>query len=341
MKNWMMSFALIATTMLQAESASQEAQPYDHDLFNKDKVVVFSNAEFLYWIVNEPGLDYALKMKDSAWNSSQVYANGDYHRATYDWSPGFRINIGWYNAPHYWDIAAQYTFLRDHGSTEVHHPDDPGLFLNGTWTQPNPVTPVALDKAHSDIHFHYNVGDVLCSRRFHPNPHFRMKLIGGGTVAWHRQEWTIDYTDLDNNKSHIRNAWRFTGAGIRTGLALDWYLDFYDFYLTGLASTAVLSGRYHNVSKQTISTSDTPIRNAHYVDSRFTWNIQFSGGPSWQKTFDKVRTEIFLGYEFSGWTNLQEVYRSTSGSAQAPKETWINSGMIGLQGLTFRVNLDY
>jgi len=341
MKNWLFPIVLLTAPLLQADAPTQ-AEPYDADLYRKDKMVVFTNLEFLYWIVNEPGLDYALKMEEPAWSAANVFANGDFHRATYDWSPGFRINIGWYNAPHYWDVTAQYTFLRDHGTNEVHHPDHASEFLNGTWPHPDPsAAAVALDEAHSDISFHYNVADLLCSRRFHPNPHFRMKLIAGGTTAWHRQEWDIHYRDVNNNKSHIRNEWRFTGAGLRLGFALDWYMDFCDIYLTGMASTAVLAGRYHNISKQTISTSETPIRNAHYVDSRLTMHGQFLAGPSWQKRFKSVRTELFLGYELSAWSNLQEVFRSTSGTPQAPKETWINNGMIGLQGLTFRWNLDY
>lgn len=335
-------FTTLAMASLLATPPKEESVPYDADLFKKDKMVVFTNVEFLYWIVNEAGLDYALKMKDPAWSSTNVFANGNFQRATYDWSPGFRVNIGWFNAPHYWDVYAQYTFLRDHGKTEVHQPHKAGLFLNGTWPHPDPSsTPAALSEAEADVSFHYNVADMLCSRRFHPNPHFRMRLIGGATAAWHRQEWETHYKDTNNVKSHIRNAWRFTGAGLRLGFAFDWYLNFYDFYLTAMASTAVLSGRYHNISKQTISTSTTPIRNAHYVDGRMTMNAQFLAGPSWQKAFNRCRTEIFLGYEFSSWSNLQEVFRSTSGTAQGPKETWVNSGLIGLQGLTFRVNLDF
>lgn len=341
MKHWLVPIALLTAPLLQAASAAQE-EPYDADLYRKDAKVVFTNAEFLYWIVNEPGLDYALKMKEPAWNATDVFANGDFHRATYNWSPGFRVNIGWYNAPHYWDVCAQYTFLRDHGRSEVHRPDSASEFLNGTWPHPDPSSAAApLHEAHSDISFHYNLADLLFSRRFHPNPHFRMRLIGGVTTAWHRQEWEIHYQDINNHKSHIRNEWRFTGAGLRLGFALDWYLDFWDLYLTGMASTAVLGGRYHNFSKQTISTSETPIRNAHYVDSRLTMHGQILAGPSWQKRFKSVRTELFLGYEFSAWSNLQEVFRSTSGTPQAPKETWINDGLIGLQGLTFRWNLDY
>ncbi len=57
---------LSSSGMLHADSPTPSAAPqaalYDADLFNKDKKVWFVNAEFLYWLVNESALDYAIKM---------------------------------------------------------------------------------------------------------------------------------------------------------------------------------------------------------------------------------------------------------------------------------------
>lgn len=45
-------------TLLQTTTAVA----YDADLFNKDKRVFFASGEFLYWLVNESALQYAVKM---------------------------------------------------------------------------------------------------------------------------------------------------------------------------------------------------------------------------------------------------------------------------------------
>jgi hypothetical protein len=355
MKKALSLTCLIASSLIYADAMPPPDDDSDLDLFSKNNSVIFVSGEFLYWKVNEAPLDYAIKMKQPAWGPTNVYANGKMEKASFDWEPGFRVNVGWFDGPSYWDAYLQYTYLRSHGHNETHAPDESNLFLNGTWPHPDPsITSPSLSKAESDIHFHYNVGDFLFSRRFFPNPHLRLKLFGGATGAWLNQDWKVEYTDTNNQKSHIRNHWRFSGGGLRIGLGVDWYLHITGLYFTGIASGALLGGEYHNVSKQTTSTTpsftilpadqyDTsvPIRNNHFEDARFAAQAQIAAGPSWQQSFDIVRTELFIGYELTSWANLQEVYRSTSGIPQASKETWMGSGLITLQGLTARFTLDF
>gem|GEM_PF-4211976 len=68
---------------------------------------------------------------------------------------------------------------------------------------------------------------------------------------------------------------------------------------------------------------------------------QFYFGPSYQKNFPNQRLEIFVGYELVTWLNLQEIYHSTSGAPSDPKETWINTSALALQGLTARASIDF
>jgi len=336
---------------LQAGPSSQPQQhkeSYDYDLFRKDKKVWFFNAEYLYWTASEPNLDYALKMDQPAWTTTaNVYANGDVKHAQFEWDSGLRFNIGYFNAPHYWDAYLQYTWLHNTGHNETRPSGGANEFLTGTWPHPTPGGTLPLDEAHSDLKLNYNVGDFLASRRYHPNPHFRMRMIGGITAAWMEHTWKLHYRDTTNQKSHIRNRWSFKGAGLRSGLTLDWYLGKTDIYLTGGASAAVLAGQYHNSSKQTSTFAGAnfdpsiPMRDIHYQDTRLTLTGQILAGPSWQKAFSCCRTELFAGYELTVWSNLHEIYRSTHGLPQDAKETWQSNGMLVLQGLTVRWNLDF
>jgi hypothetical protein len=115
--------------------------------------------------------------------------------------------------------------------------------------------------------------------------------------------------------------------------------------LTAGGSLSFLGGDYHNSTKQRSSvTGPLPLRNAHYQDTRLVPHFQVYGGPSWQQSFKKIRTEIFIGYEFNIWGNLHEVIRTAfdvGTSPTAPKLTSLDSGWVGLQGLTFRWNLDF
>jgi hypothetical protein len=318
---------------------------YDCDLFSKDVKVEFFNLEFLYWTVNEGALDYAIKMKKPAWGA-MTDAVGHYKRAEFGWDPGFRCNVGYFNAPHYWDAQIQYTYFLSAGSETAHAPHAP-LFLNGTWPQPDPSGTVPLARADSEISFRMHLIDLIVTRRFHPNPHLRIRINGGATVGWLRQQWEINYRDTAGNKSHLHNLWHFTGAGFQFGGIIDWFLGKGGYYMTGGTSLSFLGGSFHNTSKQKSNFAGAgfdpalPLRNAHYQDTRLVPRFQAYVGPSWQQSFKKFRTEIFFGYEFNIWANLHEVVRTSFDSPTAPKLTTIDSGWIGIQGITFRWNLDF
>lgn len=308
-------------------STSSQSVPYDADLFRKDTPAYFFNLEYLAWFVNEGALDFAVKMDQQAFSPSQSFAVGHYHNAEFDWASGFRVAFGYYRAPHRWDMFLQYTYLPSFGSNTVHAPHETGEYLNGTWAQPDldsSSSALPLEKAKSRISFKYNVLDFLASRRFYPNEHLRMNLFGGITSAFLYHKWNVRYEDTADEHTSIRNRWKFEGLGLRLGLRLDWYLG-WDLYLTGLASSGILTGWYKNSARQTTdaailgANNSLPVRDGHFSDVRLSYTAQIMSGFSWQKAFESVRTELTLGYEFNIWTNLHQIYRSILAGATAAK----------------------
>lgn len=339
---------LVLTAVVYAD-APPVKKSYDTDLFSKDKKVLFTNVEFLYWTVSEGALDYALRMKNAAWGNP-TEGTGHYKNIDFGWDPGVRLNFGYFNAPHYWDAFITWTYFKGTGQDETHAPDSSTRFLNGTWPQPNfdAAEGVPLAKARSSIELKLNLVEWLCTRRFYPNPHLRMGIYGGASVSWLRQNWEIDYKDTQGQTSHLHSHWRFTGAGIRAGLILDWFLGKGGIYFTGQVSGACYAGGYHNVNKQRSSANGggtfntaLPLRNVHYHDTRLVPHFQALAGPSWQMAFENYRTELFIGYELNFWSNLHEVFRTSQGAPAAAKQTFINNSVVGIQGLTVRWNLDF
>ena len=335
------TIALVFT--LEAKNQSTPP-PFDADLFRKDAQVWSGHAEFLFWRVQESSLDYALSMSQSAWGPSNCYASGYFENATFNGDPGFRIGVSFFRAPKYWEVKANYTRLTARGSNSAGKPDPNTQYLTGTWPQ---VFTNPMAGATSRIHMNYNVADLLVDRVFHPNPHLRLRVLGGGLVAWINQNWDVSYNDSSNNQTAINNQWKFIGGGLSTGTCVDWYWG-RDVYITASASFGALLGSYQNRSKQTTNyqissdyNTSLPLRNAHYKDVRPSFTVQFLFGPSYQKNFTNSRMEFFLGYEINTWMNLHEIYRSTSGSGSAEKQTWINTGAVALQGLTTRLTVDF
>lgn len=334
------SFVFASAVVFGSDSATStskgEILPFDADLFRRDVSVFSFHGSFLFWRVQEGALDYALKMQQAS-PAGNSYASGKYHKATFNGEPGFRIAASYFRAPKYWEIWGQYTRLTSRGSNSVGKPTAADRHLVGTWPQ---GTSDALSEAESHIHMNYNVADLLVDRFFNPNPHLRIRFLGGGTAAWINQNWVIKYKNATDVITQIRNKWKYVGGGFRVGTMVDWFWG-NDIYLTANTNFGTLLGSYKNSVRQSVIDESLPIRNAKYSDVRPAFTVQALFGPSWQKNFASARMEIFAGYELNTWFNLQEVYRSTSNAADQAKETWQNTGLIALQGLTARATIDF
>jgi hypothetical protein len=319
--------------------AAPPGSRYDYDLFHKDVECVFAEAEFLYWTVNEGALDYAIKMNQPA-GVTPSYAIGKVNTAGFKLSPGVRLSVGYFNAPKYWDVCAQYTHLISRGKNRVEPPKASGEFLTGTWPQ---LVSGPLVHAHSRIFFDYNLFDLWVDRIFNPNPHLRIRAGAAACAAWIHQDWKVQYFD-STSFSTLRNQWHFIGGGLATGLQGDWYWG-NNIYLTGKYALTAYIGSYRNTAKETVSLSGGEAlvaRDSNYSDTRPALSVQFSMGPSWQQNFGCHRIELWVGYEVTSWLNLQEMHRSSSATlSSAPKETWQSTSMLAVQGLTTRLTVDF
>lgn len=345
---WTLCAALCATLfsspLLANPTQPKSPPPFDADLFRKEAQVVSGHVEFLYWTVEEGALDYALTMQHPNWGSSTSYAQGELQEGSFNWDPGVRLSLSYFRAPKEWEVKGSYTRLTSRGYDSVSKPGASGEYLTGTWPQ---ITTAPLSSATSQLHLNYNVFDLTIDRYFIPNPHLRLRLLGGFTVAWMEQDWRVIYSDAVQRSTNIHNQWKFVGGGLKMGLMFDWYWTT-DVYMTGYGFTGILMGNYQNLSHQTVNFQPTgddnpeiPLRDLTLNTTRPAYTAQFGFGPSWQKSYTQCRVEVFAGYEFNVWMNLQEVYHSTGGSATATKETWINSSMMALQGLTTRLTVDF
>ena len=323
---------------------TKKEAPFDADLFKKDAQIFSADVGFLYWAAAEGALDYAISMNHAAWGPSASYAQGNFDRAGFGMNPGFRLGLRYFRAPHYWEVEWQYTRFTGQGINEVNKPAPDQQYLTGTFPQ---ITTFPLTKATSSIHLNYNVGDMVVTRVFFPNPHLRLRILGGALMSWMSQDWNVHYYDTASNTTSIRNSWQYIGGGLKSGSMVDWYWTG-DLYMTAMGTISLLVGTYSNHSKQTTTFSPTvnddpsvPVRNAEYRDVRPAFSAQMMLGPSWQKNYPKNRVEVFAGFEANMWMNLQEVYRSTASSASSAKETWINTGVLTLYGLTTRLTVDF
>ncbi len=312
----------------------------DWDLF-PHRTQVFANAEFLYWTVAEGGLEYVIRTNNTINDPIRSEALGNYRHTKFDWRPGLRVSAGWYNEPHFWEVIAQYTWLYDKGTRRTEPPS--GRALNATF---HTFIDDPIVEAESRVGLHYHIGDLLVTRVFDPNPHLRMRVLGGVTFAAIDQSWKVRYVNFDHDWERIRNHWSYLAGGLRVGASVDWFWGC-QFYFTGKTSIATFLGSYKN--EAVIRAVDVPgaasnpalLGDAHDRDTRFAFHVQGMLGPSWQRPYDCWAIELFLGYEFNIWMNLQEIHRTTRSVHTGDKESRFGYGLLGLYGLTARLTIGF
>jgi hypothetical protein len=310
----------------------------DSDLFKKNDCACYVDLDFLYWTAESASLEYSITQTKDDSTGADLFSRGEYNISKYEWDPGFRISLGWFNAPKYWRVLLGYTYQRISGSDTKTAPSEANQFLLGTYPQ---VISSTLSKASSNIKVDYDLLDFLVARIFIPNEHLRIRFIGGLTSTRLRQEFNIAYENNLNEKNDIFNKWKFYGLGLKLGSDLDWFWG-NDFYLSASAYEASIIGRYHNVYKMKATTDSLDRADAMYKDYRLAFHVNFLLGPSYQRSFEKNRFEIFLGYELNTFFNLNEIIQSTRSTASDPSSTPIhNSSAFSMHGLTARLTLDF
>lgn len=331
------STAPLSARRLLCEDCEPQCEPECWEHLFVERSQLFIDAEFLYWTLAEGVLDYAIK-QDKSTTASETFGIGKYQTVNYEWRPGFRVALAWYRCPRYWELTGEYTWLYNRGSDSTNN-NDRAADRN---VQPTTET-VALDpyrSASAEIETHYNVADLYVARVFDPNPHLRMRLLGGLTLADIDQKMESLFTNFIGEADAVEDKWRYFGGGIRLGLRVDWFWGC-EFYFTGKTTLASMIGTYKNEAIQKTQ-ADVLVRDTVYDDHRFAFHNQFMLGPSWQRPCDCWSIEIFAGYEFNQWFNLQERYRTgILADPEEARETSLSRGIYGLHGLTLRATVGF
>lgn len=323
---------------LMCEDCEPQCEPECPEHLFVERSQFFVSAEFLYWATETGLLDYAIH-KNKTTTSPDTFGIGKYKTAGYGFDPGVRVSAAWYRCPRYWELKGEYTYFRNCDSDSVSNNSGGANYVNPTTAVILTEGPFRRSQGKSELTFHQ--ADLNVARVFDPNPHLRMRVLGGLTLASFDNELSQVHENFLDERIDIDDEWTFFGGGIRMGVTADWYWGC-EFYLTAKTSFAALIGTYENTGKQT--ETGILVRHAEYDDHRFAMHSQFLLGPSWQRPCDCWSIEIFAGYEFNIWMNLQERYRQNvayTPLVDEAKETYVSSSLFGMHGLSLRLTIGF
>ena len=307
------------------------------------------SGDFLWWKVDEAGLDYAFSKNFPVlqYTSSSQPASGlagKEHRGTFKWSPGFRVGLGYQFANTPWTLQAEYTRFTSENTNKAHVPAFNGV---QTFTTANPdgstspaSAPISTlnnttsgfletspEKARSHLNFKYNLVDLNFIKHLFSNSSFVLSPYFGVEGAFINQKWNVKYYSFPfigsvpvtiANRQTYASKWDFKGGGIDVGVNIDWYWGA-GFSCYATAAAAAFYGTYHH----SLSAKTTPAYVDVYQDvsekeCRTAQRTQLSAGIEWSYSCSAQAFSLFAGWEFNTLYNLMQNYRfAEAGSTNA------------------------
>ncbi len=308
---------------------------------------VDASIEWLYWTVQQKASTFVLTphgFHQPFPASASTDGLGKYKYASFDWNSGVRAGLGYTFQRDAWHLLGQYTYYKTHGSNRATRPADLTLYLEATNKNIN-ATAEGLDLITSNIHLHYQVADLLFSRRFLPGCQILFNFFTGATGAWINEKWKISAFDLNNITTIIRNNWRFRGGGIRVGFDTNWHIGsgvgFFNRF-----SVATLVGPFWNEKITVLQPTFPPQTNftdplGHTLENE-VWVVpttQIEFGLNWNRRFCDWSMNWTLAFEINTWYDLHQYHQSMQ-RTDPPNSNHLdyrNASDVSLWGL----NLDF
>lgn len=315
--------------------------------------------EWLFWTVQQKSSTFVLSpngINQPFPPSALSDAIGKYQSAKFDWNSGVRAACSYTFERDAWNLMGQYTFYKTDGSKVVHRPSSPFQYLEPTSREVN-ISSFGVSEMKSSTDFHYQVFDLLLSRRFLPGCQILFNFFAGPTCALIYEKWNVKGVDVGTNPNvttKTKNTWTFQGAGMRGGLDANWHLGG-GFGLYNKFSFATVVGAYQN--KKTCAVTATG--NANSVISSLlspyiwdttqndTWIVpatQLEFGLNWNHRFCHWAIALEAAFEINTWYDLHQYQQAGDASltaSSAEKFEYRNASPVSLWGTTTRLNFSF
>lgn len=320
---------------------------------------IYLQFSFLYWMAEERGLDFAIKNKQSQFDSDMLL-----YQPAFEWEPAFRFVIGTYLPLDNWSLDFTYSFYLQHidtGAKQVFT----GEFGNGllaVWTAPGAFTSTNLyarwQRADTHWKLHANFFDLMLRNSLCNGKALSFQPACGLKMAILQQYYQIAYkfgntystggTPETFISSTINLKNRSYNIGPSAAIATHWSLN-KRWSLNGAISGAILASQF-TVGRNEFDVSSTTtiqIGSYRFNDEYWTWRPQssLSFGLEWSDCVCNSRKVIHYGfkgsYEMQYWWKQNMMLRHIDAPIPQSHTVAPVQGDLVFQGLTVDIFFDF
>ncbi len=284
----------------------------------EDWVDPFVTADFIWWRVQEDGLEYAFT---GAGTGLANPTQGKLHHPGFKYDPGFKVGIGGKFRHDGWDVNVQYTWLHNRATDSV------TSAAGATTVQSNILVPAGGDlitgffsSASSTWKNKFNVLDAELGRNFWISKWLTLRPYTGLKFSWNRQRFNAAYNGIalgnevipagiltgDDLTSQMKI--KQFGVGLRSGLDTAWYM-WKDWSIFGEFAATGMLNYFDSTRKDTNATTGIVLNNiqkisTHRVTAIFEWALGVRFETTWSD--DDYMFMLQAGWEQQVWLNQNQ-----------------------------------
>jgi hypothetical protein len=295
-----------------------------------DETSFFLTADFLYWKVEQEGLEYATLGITA---DRLPLTKGKVYKPHFQWEPGFKAGAGLNLAHDGWDLYANYTWIHSHAHISTGpaapYPIDMLFFLafNGL------SSGSSIFNTKENWEFRFNNIDLELGRVIYLPKQFLLRPYFGLKGTWQDNDLhaTINFSSIGTFRDHRKNdIW---GIGLRGGLFSKWcFVKHFGIYGNFAASTLWFGSEASR--KTTISIPNVPIISMHETDHKVLPVLEMGIGLTYDTGIsnDQYHFSLSAGWELQDWINYNEILALVQLGSK---------GDLVMQGFTAEARFDF
>lgn len=312
------------------------------------------SADFLYWKAGQPDLAYAFVNTDP-----DVQDIGFLSYIDFEWSPGFRVGLGWNTDYDGWNLNANWTWLRNKSNASVGFVTETTSPIFGPFADlhgvhiPSFLTVTNIDNTTTDVNIAfgsakaswkmlYNMFGIELSKPYSVSTKLDLTPLIGVQGGWisRRLDLTYDALPFENVQVQANNETKYWGVGPKFGMNTDWKLGNCGFELFGNFATALLYGESFD---ELLIGEGEDVDDGITSDSnrgRIVPTMQMVLGLGWNKCFNYSCHDYYVNldaaWEVNYYWNMQNFFQ-----LQGIQAAYNFPSSLDLGGLTLHASFGF
>jgi hypothetical protein len=308
---------------------------------------VFLTASFLYWDMNQEGMEIGYNTTASAdYNTVYAPSNGIMASQPGAYKPGFKIGLGADFGLDSWVGYLEYTWM--HGTKSAswtpaaQGPGAASVIRLADWLKNDGYTPLAIKNLSSRWKVKLDLLDATLSRPYYQGTNLTVTPYTGVRAAWIRQNFTLTAAEfymapifqLHKVSANRSTSW---GVGPRAGIQGHWQLG-WGFRLEGDVGANLLYTRYTQVYHGENLTPSASLAYRNYGQLRPMADMGL--GIGWGSYFDcqNYYLDFSANYDFI-YMWAQNMMRKLADSYNSGTSAQAND--LSFNGLTLTGRFDF